>query len=57
MEPKTATQNMQLGAMRLQATRKFVGGARVVHWIGGFTNDPDRSNLFVRLNSWRFEVS
>ena len=51
MEPKTAAQNMQLGAMRVQPTRKYVEGARDVNWIGGFTNDPDPSNLFVRLNS------
>ena len=57
MEPKNGTQSMQFDAMRVHATRKFVEGVRVVHWIGSFTNDPDPSNLFFRFDSWRFVVS
>ena len=57
MEPKTATQNMQFGAMRVQTARKFVDGVRVVHWIAGSTHDPDLSNWSFRLDSWRFVVS
>ena len=57
MEQKTATQNMEFGALRVQATGKYVECARVVNWIGGFTNDPDPNNLFFQLNNWRFVVS
>ena len=57
MEPKTATQNMEFGAMRVQATGKFVECARVVNWTGGFTNGPDPSNLYFRVNRLQFVVS